>query len=60
MVTVFITNKKYRPQIFKLLQGDVNERSEVPVLDAMRDFIRQVEETPDHLLRPLLDEDIVI
>ncbi len=47
--TRFIQSPKYRLQILQLLQGEVFNRDEVPVLDAMRDYIEVVEKTEGHL-----------
>ncbi len=41
--TYFIQVPKYRLQIFRLLQGEVFDKEEAPVLKAMRDFIEMVE-----------------
>lgn len=49
LFTYFIDSEKHRLQILQLLQGEVYDRDEVPVLDAMRDMIRTVEETPGHI-----------
>ena len=49
LFTYFITSKDYRQQIHQLLQGEVYDREEAPVLDAMREIIRTVESTPGHL-----------
>lgn len=56
--TLFISNKVYRDQVIQLLQGDVYNYTEVPVLQAMRDFIKTVETTKGHLLQPYLDHDL--
>ncbi len=53
--SVFIAKPEYRLQVLQLLQGDVYDRNDVPVLQAMRDFIETVETTEGHLLRPYLD-----
>lgn len=45
--TYFIQSKAHRLQVLELLQGEVYERQEVPVLDAMRRFIKEIEEAPD-------------
>ena len=56
--TLFISNKVYRDQVIQLLQGHVYNYTEVPVLQAMRDFIKTVETTKGHLLQPYLDHDL--
>jgi FADH2 O2-dependent halogenase len=54
LFTKFIESKKHRIEVLRLLQGEVFDRSEVPVLDAMRNYIRMVEETPGHAFAPML------
>ncbi len=56
LFTLFVRRKKYRNQIMALLQGVVFDRSTVPVLDVMREFIEAVESNEQHLLRPFLGE----
>ncbi len=59
--THFIQHKKYRRQLFQLLQGDVYDRDEaLPVLDAMRRYVDAVESTDGHLLKGALDQEIVV
>jgi len=40
--------------VLRLLQGEVFDRREVPVLDAMRKFIHTVETTPGHAFAGVL------
>ena len=47
--THFIKSKEHRIEVLRLLQGEVFDRREVPVLDAMRKFIHTVETTPGHV-----------
>jgi FADH2 O2-dependent halogenase len=47
LFTYFIQTKEHRLQVLQLLQGEVYDRSQVPVLDAMRKYIRDIEESPD-------------
>jgi len=47
LFTYFIQSKEHRIEILRLLQGEVYDRDEVAVLDAMREFIRKVETTPN-------------
>lgn len=54
--TRFIQSSKYRLQVLQLLQGEVFNRDEVPVLDAMRDYIAVVERTEGHLFRGQLTD----
>jgi len=52
----FIHSKTHRIEVLRLLQGEVFDRSEVPVLDAMRKFIRTVETTPGHAFAGVLSD----
>ena len=52
--THFIKSKKHRIEVLRLLQGEVFDRKEVPVLDAMRKFIHTVETTPGHAFAGVL------
>ncbi len=54
LFTYFIQSKEHRLQILQLLQGEVYDREKAPVLDAMRDIIHTVENTPGHLWKPHL------
>ncbi|HUF36951.1 MAG TPA: NAD(P)/FAD-dependent oxidoreductase [Anaerolineales bacterium] len=54
LFTHFIASKEHRLQVLQLLQGEVYDREEVPVLKAMRDYIKAVENEEDHLLRSAL------
>jgi FADH2 O2-dependent halogenase len=54
LFTYFVQTPKYRLQIFRLLQGEVYDRSEVPVLQAMRDYIEKVEQNENHVFRRAL------
>ncbi len=56
LFTHFIQIPEYRLQLFRLLQGEVFDRKEAPVLQAMRDYIEKVESTEGHLLRKQLIE----
>jgi 1H-pyrrole-2-carbonyl-[peptidyl-carrier protein] chlorinase len=56
LFTLFIRNEDYRQQVNLLLQGAVYERERVPVLDAMRDFIKAVEGNERHLFRQYLGD----
>ncbi len=51
LFTYFIQSKKHRLQVLRLLQGEVFDRTEVPVLDAMREFIAQAEKSDKHAFR---------
>jgi FADH2 O2-dependent halogenase len=54
--THFIRSKHHRIEVLRLLQGEVFDRREVPVLDAMRKFIRTVETTPGHAFAGVLSD----
>lgn len=56
LFTHFIQIPEYRLQLFRLLQGEVFERTEVPVLEAMREYIKKVEASEKHLLHDKLME----
>ena len=58
--TLFIAREEYRLQVLQLLQGDVYDRDEAPVLKAMRDFIEAVEKDEKHMFRPYLDGELEI
>jgi 1H-pyrrole-2-carbonyl-[peptidyl-carrier protein] chlorinase len=55
LFTRFIAPRRYRSQLIQLLQGEVYDRAEVPVLDTMRQAIREIEEAPGHPWQHLLD-----
>jgi flavin-dependent dehydrogenase len=54
--THFIKSKEHRIEVLRLLQGEVFDRSEVPVLDSMRKFIHTVETTPGHAFAGVLSD----
>jgi FADH2 O2-dependent halogenase len=54
LFTHFIASKQHRLQVLQLLQGEVYDRGEVPVLQAMRDYIATVESSENHVLRSAL------
>jgi flavin-dependent dehydrogenase len=56
LFTYFIQSDKHRLEVLRLLQGEVFDRREVPVLDAMRAFIRNVEADENHLFRKQLSD----
>lgn len=57
LFTHFIQAPEHRLGLLQLLQGDVYEREECPpVLDAMRNYVQTVEETPNHILRKYLTD----
>lgn len=54
LFTHFIRSKTHRLEVLRLLQGEVYDRREVPVLAAMRKYIETVEKTNGHLLKQQL------
>jgi FADH2 O2-dependent halogenase len=56
LFTLFMQSKQYRQQVHRLLQGEVYDKNEVPVLEAMRKYIEAVERTEGHLLRDQLTD----
>ncbi len=54
LFTAFISDPRYRLQVIQLLQGDVYEEQEPPVLTKMRSIVSSVERTPNHLWHNLL------
>jgi FADH2 O2-dependent halogenase len=56
LFTKFIESKQHRIEVLRLLQGEVFDRREVPVLDAMRQYIQMVEKTPGHAFAPMLSD----
>ncbi len=56
LFTYFIQSKEHRHQVLQLLQGEVYDRSEAPVLDEMRNLIWKVEKTPGHIWQSYLTD----
>jgi len=56
LFTHFIRSKTHRIEVLRLLQGEVYDRTEVPVLAAMRKYIEAVEKTDSHILKGQLAE----
>lgn len=56
LFTYFIQIPEYRLQVFRLLQGEVFDQTEVPVLEAMRNFIETVENSDNHLFKDRLTD----
>ncbi|MEL6183181.1 MAG: NAD(P)/FAD-dependent oxidoreductase [Myxococcota bacterium] len=56
LFTVFINSKKHRQGVLELLQGEVFDREDVPVLDAMRKYIETVEKSDSHVFKAYLDD----
>lgn len=51
LFTYFILSEDHRYSVLRLLQGDVYDRDEAPVLNEMRKFIDQIENSENHLLK---------
>ena len=49
LFTAFVKDPRYRLDVIKLLQGDVYDTDHPPVLERMKEVIRNVEGTPNHL-----------
>ncbi len=60
LFTLLGRNPRYRLQMQKLLQGEVFDREAVEVLDLMREAVREIEESDDHLLKPYVSSSISI
>jgi 1H-pyrrole-2-carbonyl-[peptidyl-carrier protein] chlorinase len=54
LFTLFIQFKQHRLGVLRLLQGEVYDRQDVPVLAAMRKFIEEVEKSDNHIFRAQL------
>jgi len=46
--TSFLLDDTYRPDVIRLLQGDVYEEDEPEVLRLMKNIVREVEQNPEH------------
>lgn len=56
LFTYFIRSPRHRIEVLRLLQGEVYDRDEVPVLGAMREFIAATEGNESHLLSTSLEQ----
>jgi 1H-pyrrole-2-carbonyl-[peptidyl-carrier protein] chlorinase len=56
LFTIFIQSKEHRLGVLRLLQGEVYDRQEVPVLEAMRKFIAEVEKSERNVFREQLTD----
>lgn len=56
LFTWFVQDPRYRLDVLKLLQGDVYEEEEPPVLGLMRRTVKQVENDPNHPWHELLND----
>ncbi len=56
LFTFFVQDPRYRLDVLKLLQGDVYDQDEPPVLAEMREMVRKVEDNPKHPWHELLND----
>lgn len=56
LFTAFINDPRYRLDVLKLLQGDVYEELEPPVLTRMREIVTEVESNPKHVWHDALGD----
>lgn len=56
LFTYFVTDKRYRLDVLKLLQGDVYDEAAPPVLEKMRNMVADVEQNPKHIWHSLLGD----
>jgi FADH2 O2-dependent halogenase len=56
LFTAFILDKRYRLDVLKLLQGDVYDEAQPPVLQKMREVVSQVEQNENHPWHRMLGE----
>jgi 1H-pyrrole-2-carbonyl-[peptidyl-carrier protein] chlorinase len=60
LFTFLARDPKYRRQMQQLLQGEVFDRSAVEVLDLMREAVKEIEASEDHLLKQYVSQTISI
>lgn len=56
LFTHFIQSREHRLEVLRLLQGEVYDRKDVPVLDSMRAYIRSVEQSDNHVFKAQLSD----
>lgn len=56
LFTAFVNDPEYRLDVLKLLQGDVYDEEEPPVLGRMKEIIREVESDEEHVWHGSLGE----
>ena len=56
LFTAFVLDPRYRLDVLQLLQGDVYEEQEPPVLTRMRELVGSVERNPEHIWHKLLGD----
>ncbi|HSD09893.1 MAG TPA: NAD(P)/FAD-dependent oxidoreductase [Candidatus Binatia bacterium] len=54
LFTYFVSDRKYRTQVLQLLQGDLYDEDEPPVLTKMRELAKAVEENENHIWHSML------
>jgi FADH2 O2-dependent halogenase len=56
LFTAFVQDPRYRLDVLKLLQGDVYDDDQPPVLAKMKEMVSKVERDPNHLLHDALGD----
>jgi flavin-dependent dehydrogenase len=56
LFTAFIRDPRYRYDVLKLLQGDVYDDDQPPVLAKMKEMVSKVERNPQHILHDALGD----
>jgi FADH2 O2-dependent halogenase len=56
LFTAFVTDRRYKQDVLKLLQGDVYDEDEPEVLTKMRGIVTEVERNPEHVWHDLLGD----
>ena len=56
LFTYYLKKPDYREELVRLLQGNVYDADDLTVLDRLREDIRRIEATPDHVLREGLSD----
>jgi FADH2 O2-dependent halogenase len=56
LFTYFVADSRYRLDVLKLLQGDVYDEEQPPVLTKMREMVSEVERNPKHIWHDLLSD----
>lgn len=56
LFTAYVCDPRYRLDVLKLLQGDVYDDAEPPVLKRMQEMVKAVESNPNHVWHGLLGE----
>jgi FADH2 O2-dependent halogenase len=54
LFTYFVSDKRYRLDVLKLLQGDVYDEARPEVLEKMKAMVSEVEQNPKHIWHDLL------